>query len=124
MYSTLNVLLVRMYVFTRKYKVVSTAKRAAFKRYIRTQKGRAAAYRRNRNQVKYHLQRVRCRWAFNKSVQRGYVIRPTICSICHESNGTIESHHPDYSKPYEVIWACRVCHRELDRQNLINFKKF
>lgn len=27
----------------------------------------------------------------------------------------VEAHHPDYSKPLEVIWACKKHHVELDK---------
>lgn len=28
----------------------------------------------------------------------------------------VEMHHPDYSKPLEIIWLCRDCHLELHRK--------
>ena len=41
-----------------------------------------------------------------------------ICSVfgCNEIG---ERHHPDYSKPLEIIWLCRKHHKELHR----SFKK-
>ena len=37
------------------------------------------------------------------------VHRPSVCSICGKPC-TPHGHHPDYSKPLEVIWCCHSCH--------------
>lgn len=36
------------------------------------------------------------------------------CEICGEKK--VQGHHPDYSKPLEVVWLCDLCHRELHVQ--------
>ena len=36
-------------------------------------------------------------------------IRPESCVICWHT-WTVVSHHPDYTKPYEVIFCCPSCH--------------
>lgn len=46
-------------------------------------------------------------------VQRG-LLEKKPCEIC-DSTTKIEAHHLDYSKTYDVIWMCFVCHRELHR---------
>ena len=33
------------------------------------------------------------------------------CKKCGK-NGRIEAHHPDYSRPLEIIWLCPKHHRE------------
>lgn len=45
-------------------------------------------------------------------VANGRIKKPSICSFC-QSNLHIEGHHADYSKPYDVIWLCRSCHKKL-----------
>ena len=41
-------------------------------------------------------------------------MKPTVCSQCGVE-GRIEAHHPDYSKPLEVVWLCRIHHVEAHR---------
>jgi hypothetical protein len=45
-----------------------------------------------------------------KAVRSGRLIRPTGCSRCGKRCKP-EAHHPDYSKPLEVVWLCEVCHK-------------
>ncbi len=44
-----------------------------------------------------------------RALKAGKIVRPTICSVCSKEK-RIEAHHPDYSKPLEVIWTCKQCH--------------
>lgn len=32
------------------------------------------------------------------------------CIICH--NPVVDGHHPDYRKPSEVIWLCKIHHKQ------------
>ena len=49
-------------------------------------------------------------------IQERKITKPTICSKCGKSDYRIEAHHPDYSKPTEVIWLCAKCHRRLHQE--------
>jgi hypothetical protein len=49
--------------------------------------------------------------AVNNAIAKGKMTRPTQCSRC-EKECKPEGHHPDYSKPLEVIWLCRECHKK------------
>lgn len=46
-------------------------------------------------------------------VKRGIVIKGPCC-VCG-TREKIEAHHPDYSKPLEVIWYCRFHHLEFHK---------
>lgn len=39
-----------------------------------------------------------------------------LCNVCYE-NIAIEKHHPDYSKPLEVIFICVKCHNKIHRRD-------
>ena len=45
----------------------------------------------------------------NHAIKAGRIIKPEVCSNCGYYS-KIEAHHPDYSKPNEVIWWCQSCH--------------
>lgn len=46
-------------------------------------------------------------------LRRGKIVR-TPCVECGAEPA--EMHHPDYSKPLEIMWLCRPCHMELHRR--------
>ena|SRR3990167_4413794 len=51
----------------------------------------------------------RAREAVMHALVKGTLIRPDICDACG-ARDTIQAHHPDYSKPLEVVWLCVFCH--------------
>lgn len=53
------------------------------------------------------------RCAVARAVKAGTLRRPDGCEWCGGAN--VEAHHEDYSKPLEVLWLCRQCHRQADR---------
>jgi hypothetical protein len=42
--------------------------------------------------------------------RQAILVRPDACERCG-AEGAVEGHHADYSKPLEVEWLCRSCHR-------------
>jgi hypothetical protein len=59
-----------------------------------------------------HPEKAKAHKVVHKAVSDGKIPSPTkmICADC-EGNAQ-EYHHPDYSKPLEVIALCRVCHNK------------
>jgi hypothetical protein len=51
----------------------------------------------------------------NEAIRLKQIIRPKTCSICNEIT-KLDGHHADYSKPLEVIWVCRKCHRTIHKR--------
>ena len=50
-----------------------------------------------------------------KNILSGVLIRPDVCEDCGNIIET-EAHHKDYSKPLEVRWLCRACHKIVHRK--------
>jgi len=53
-------------------------------------------------------------------------LRTNICSLCNKICKTF-AHHPDYNKPYEVIFVCNHCHsdihnwyKEVDKSKIVD----
>ena len=49
----------------------------------------------------------------NNAVRDGRLLKPDRCSHCHSNEKRVVGHHPDYSKPLEVVWLCDSCHQNL-----------
>lgn len=49
------------------------------------------------------------------SIKLGFMKRPLICSECG-IDCKPEGHHEDYSKPLDVIWLCKLCHKQRHRK--------
>ena len=75
---------------------------------------------RERNKEKYVSNRseyrkknrieVNARNLIYKHISRGKMVRGNMCNNCG-GEGKMQAHHDDYSKPLEVKWLCKVCHR-------------
>lgn len=56
--------------------------------------------------------------AVQYALKTGKLKRPDCCSKCGVKCKP-QAHHPDYSKPLEVVWLCRKpCHREADAKRV------
>lgn len=62
-------------------------------------------------QMERYPERIKARRKLHDAVRSGKIIRG-ICSACGDPNQKAHAHHEDYSKPLDVIWLCRTCHRK------------
>ena len=46
----------------------------------------------------------------SRAIERGDIVRPLFCGMCGESCKP-DGHHADYTKPLDITWLCRKCHR-------------
>ena len=55
--------------------------------------------------------------ALTQAVFYKKIPKPSQCSSCHLKlpKKKIQGHHPDYLKPFDVIWLCRKCHALVHR---------
>lgn len=51
--------------------------------------------------------------ALRSAIRRG-LVHPKPCEQCGEEKA--EGHHPDYSRPADVVWLCRRCHKAAHRK--------
>lgn len=57
-------------------------------------------------------ERVKCRQAVIDAKRKGTIKVPSKCSAWGK-DAKVHAHHEDYSKPLDIIWLCRSCHRKL-----------
>ena len=81
------------------------------KKYEQSEKGRQNVRGISERQYYKHIEKKRAKAKVKYAVLRGELVKPETCSRC-PSTVLVEGHHPDYSKPLEVLWLCRVCHKE------------
>jgi hypothetical protein len=84
--------------------------RVSQKKYFQTEKGREKYKQQGLILRQKYPEKARARSLLSNAVCYGKIVRPTICSLCGSDKGVIEAHHPDYSKPLDVIWVCKSCH--------------
>lgn len=59
-------------------------------------------------------QRRRAQWAVSNAVRDGK-LQKLPCFCCGEQE--VEGHHPDYSRPLDVVWLCVRHHNELHAEH-------
>jgi len=64
----------------------------------------------NRLYIKKYPEKRKAQNAVIHALRDGRLIRPNACSKCGKVCKP-EGHHPDYSKPLEVVWVCPLCHK-------------
>lgn len=46
------------------------------------------------------------------AVRIGRLKSLTYCGLC-KCYEKIEGHHPDYTRPYFIVWLCKKCHTQI-----------
>jgi hypothetical protein len=86
------------------------ANRAHYTEYERTESRRRAHYARHPGWKLRNPGKARAHQAVQGALASGR-LRKCPCSACGASR--VEAHHPDYTKPLEVVWLCRKHHLAL-----------
>ena len=85
--------------------------RAYGRRYQQTPHGKKSRLARNRRESR---EKIGARNAINNGIRNGSITRPDTCEYCGVVDEPIEASHSDYSRPLDVEWLCRPCHRKKD----------
>lgn len=48
----------------------------------------------------------------SRAVMEKKIIKPEHCQLCGK-NKPLDGHHNDYTKPLQIVWVCRLCHRKI-----------
>jgi hypothetical protein len=88
--------------------------RAAVRRYHQRSRAKLRAYRQRPAERAKHAARQLILW----SVKTGVLKRPEACERCGDvpPPRRLHAHHPDYSRPLDVVWLCSMCHGEEHRK--------
>jgi hypothetical protein len=81
-------------------------------RYENTPKGKSKRKEIVRRYLINNRVKVRARQLVRNRIFRGKLIKPDRCEECLQG-AVVQSHHDDYSKPLEIKWLCRQCHKEV-----------
>lgn len=82
---------------------------AARKEYMQTAAGRAAHQRSVRKHIESNPEKYKARQLIGNAVRDGR-IEKLPCLIC--GSISVEAHHPDYSRPLDVVWLCMIHHKQ------------
>ena len=80
----------------------------ARKEYRKTEKGKLAVANAHKRYKEKNPLRHYARLALNNALRDGRIDKH-LCFICGDKS---EAHHPDYSRPLDVMWLCNKHHRE------------
>lgn len=59
-----------------------------------------------------HPERRKAQVALSNAVRDGRVIPWPVCAVS-DCGGKPEAHHPDYSRPLDVVWLCSIHHKQV-----------
>ena len=64
---------------------------------------------------KANPEKVKAHQAIHRAIKSGKLTKPDACSECLDikTPERLHGHHHDYSKPLDVIWLCRQCHKNI-----------
>lgn len=83
------------------------------KNWVQSERGKERARQRRIQNFTIRKERRQAQTAIRRLIKMGIIIRQP-CEIC--GNEPSKGHHPDYSKPIEVVWLCQKHHSEVHRK--------
>ena|SRR3990167_5247089 len=89
-----------------KYKVCKTCAAARYKKHLKS----GLTYSHTSNWVRNNKHKRNAHQKVNRYIKSGKIKKEN-CKICNSEKSV--AHHEDYSKHLEIIWLCRLHHRQL-----------
>jgi len=90
--------------------------RGRWKEWLKKPGSKEIMLERIRRYNEKYPEKYKARNMLRNAVKAGKIVKSTSCTVCNLPKQRIEGHHHDYSKPFDVTWACPKCHRFLDRE--------
>ena len=84
---------------------------AARKEYTKTESYAKIHKAANANWIAKHPERRKASHIVNNAIKNGKLIPWPVCAI-PECQGKPQGHHPDYSRPLDVVWLCPKHHKQ------------
>lgn len=85
---------------------------AARQEYQQTEAGKSAVLRSHQRSKKRHPDRYKARNAVNSAIANGRLVPWPACAFVPCTDPKVEAHHPDYSRPLDVVWLCPTHHKQ------------
>jgi len=83
---------------------------AARAAYEKTPAGTAARNKATRMWKQKNPDKRNAETALGNAIRDGRIVKPSTCERCG-NGGRLDGHHADYTKPLDVEWLCRLCHK-------------
>lgn len=84
-------------------------------RYRETNKGKQNTYKAAKKYTSQNKEKSSA-WQAVRYVRKNKNFpKPSNCTDCGRKN-KLDAHHDDYSKPLEVRWLCRLCHKKAHKK--------
>lgn len=94
-----------------KYHVCRECSTATKKEYRATEAGAEKTYQAIKKSDDKYKDKRSARAKVKYALKTNKLVKPTNCKSCNLVRA-LDGHHPDYSKPLEVVWLCRQCHAD------------
>ncbi len=98
-----------------KYYMCNVCNNKRIRAYGKTEIGRKKINEAVKKSTMKHWHKQYARLLVSSHIKSGKLIKSSKCENCGESPKKIEGHHTNYSKPLEVVWLCKKCHRLADK---------
>ncbi len=87
-----------------------------YKRYYQTEKGKAILKKSGKKWLESNKFKRLCHYAVRNAIRRSELIKPKRCTQCNRKIRML-GHHPNYTKPLDVLWVCHDCHMAFHHLN-------